>query len=367
MLKPVDLTLLTRGRALDLHAGIGGTLPLELHVGGTADEDRRGLQMESFTLSYPEETWKLEGPTHLRFTANELSLEPMRLLAQDATQAIRLGGWKRGNRVEASVGLQTVDLGEAAARAAPTERAAGRPSHAGCPRAGKDLHPSLEATVDADDVTAGKVQHVFLKGNASWISRRAKAQLQARGLGTELSADVDLPVDALRRRRHEPVKARVTVPAFDLAQVICTAVRMKLLPRGCEEDKADVTGTAELSVDLSGHADAPVLQAAASTHGVKYRQLPPTNLTVAVDGPEKGNLSVSAKGTALNGTIDVQASVGRTLARLVSDARPAETLKEAALQARRSPGCSSSRCARPACSPATSRGASLWTLTSRGR
>ena len=53
-----------------------------------------------------------------------------------------------------------------------------------------------------------------------------------------------------------------------------------------------------------------------------------------MDGPEKGNLSVSAKGTALKGTIDVQASVGRTLARLVSDARPAETLKGAALQAR---------------------------------
>ena len=202
----------------------------------------------------------------------------MRLLAQDATQAIRLGGWKRGNRVEASVGLQTVDLGEAAARAAPTEVPLAGRLTLDARAQGKISDPSLEATVDADDVTAGKVQHVFLKGNASWISRRAKAQLQARGLGTELSADVDLPVDALRRRRHEPVKARVTVPAFDLAQVICTAVRMKLLPRGCEEDKADVTGTAELSVDLSGHADAPVLQAAASTHGVKYRQLPPTDL-----------------------------------------------------------------------------------------
>ena len=334
VLKPVDLTLLTRGRALDLHAGIGGSLPLELHLGGTSDEDRRGLQVETFTLSYPEESWTLEGPTHLRFAANELSLEPMRLLADDATQAIRLGGWKRGNRVEASVGLQAVDLGKLPhALIPPKVQLAGRLT-LDARAQGKISDPSLEATVDANDVTAGKVQHVFLKGNASWISGRAKAQLQARGLGTELSADVDLPVDALRRRRHEPVKARVTVPAFDLAQVICTAVRMKLLPRGCEADKADVTGTAELSVDLSGHADAPVLQAAARTHGVKYRQLPPTDLTVEVDGPEKGNLSVSAKGTALHGTIDVQASVGRTLARLVSDARPAETLKGAELQGR---------------------------------
>ena len=107
---------------------------------------------------------------------------------------------------------------------------------------------------------------------------------------------MDLPVDALRRRRHEPVKARITVPTFDLEKVICTAVRMKLVTRGCDAEKAEVTGTAELSVDLSGHADAPVLKAAARTHGVKYRQLPPTDLAVEVDGPEKGNLSASRRG-----------------------------------------------------------------------
>jgi len=334
VLKPVDLTLLTRGRALDLHAGIGGSLPLELHLGGTSDEDRRGLRVETFTLSYPEETWKLEAPARVRFAENDLSLEPMRLLADDATQAIRLGGWKRGNRVDATVGLQKVDLGKLPhALIPPNMQLAGRVS-LDARAQGAVSDPSLEATVDADDVTAGKVQHLFLKGNGSWVSRRAKAQLQARGLGTELSADVDLPVDALRRRRHEPVKARITVPTFDLEKVICTAVRMKLVTRGCEQEKAEVTGTAELSVDLSGHADAPVLKAAARTHGVKYRQLPPTDLAVEVDGPEKGNLSASLKGTALQGNIDLQVSVGRTLARLVSDARPAETLKGAPLQAR---------------------------------
>ena len=334
VMRPVELTLLTRGRALDLHAGIGGTLPLELHLGGISDEDRRGLRMETFALSYPEATWKLEAPSRIRFAANELSLEPLRLVADDDQQAIRLGGWKRGNRVDASVGLQAVDLGKLPKALIPPKIAlAGRVTLDARAR-GTVADPSVEATVDAEDVTAGKVQHLSLKGNGSWISRRAKAQLHARGLGTELSADVDLPVDAIRRRRHEPVKAQITVPAFDVAQVICTAVRMKLLTRGCQDDKAEVTGSAEVSVDLSGHADAPVLQASARTHAVKYRQLPPTSLTVAVDGPEKGNLSVSAKGTALQGNIDVQASVGRSLAQLVSDARPAETLKGAALRAR---------------------------------
>ena len=183
VLKPVDLTLLTRGRALDLHAGIGGSLPLELHLGGTSDEDRRGLQMETFTLSYPEATWKLEAPTHLRFAANDLSLQPMRLLADDATQAIGLGGWKRGNRVEASVQLQKVDLGKLPhALIPPKISLAGRLS-LDARAQGQISDPSLEATIDADDVTVGKLQHLFLKGNGSWVSRRAKAQLHARGLG----------------------------------------------------------------------------------------------------------------------------------------------------------------------------------------
>ncbi len=94
VLKPVSLALLTRGRALDLHAGIGGSVPLELHLGGTVDEDRRGLEMETFALRYPEATWKMEEPAHLRFPANELLLEPVRLVAPGAGHpARRLEAW----------------------------------------------------------------------------------------------------------------------------------------------------------------------------------------------------------------------------------------------------------------------------------
>ncbi len=57
VLKPVSVSLLTRGRALDLHASTGGSVPVELHLGGTVDEDRRGLEMETFALRYPEATW----------------------------------------------------------------------------------------------------------------------------------------------------------------------------------------------------------------------------------------------------------------------------------------------------------------------
>jgi translocation and assembly module TamB len=332
VLKPVSFTLLERGRAMDLHAGTSGFLPLEVHLGGTLDQDRRGIRLEALTIRYPEAAWSMEAPAQLRLTGDEVSLEPLRLVAED--QAIRLGGWKRRDRVDVAVGLETVDLGKLPHALVPSSLSLGGRVSLDAKARGRLSDPELEATVDASDVTAGKVQHLFLKGNGSWVSQRAKAQLSARGLGTVLQADVDVPVDAIRRRKHEPVKAQVTVPAFDLAQVVCTAVRMKLISEGCDQDKAEVRGSAELTLDLSGHADAPVLHASLATHGVQYRQIPPVSLRVEVDGPERGNLSASAKGTALEGTVDVQASVERSLARLVSEGRPAETLKSAGLKAR---------------------------------
>src|SRR5262249_58820341 len=79
VLKPVSFTLLTRGRALDLHAGTSGFLPLEVHLGGTVDEDRRGIELEALAIRYPEAAWSMEAPAHLRFTADELSLQSLPL------------------------------------------------------------------------------------------------------------------------------------------------------------------------------------------------------------------------------------------------------------------------------------------------
>jgi len=331
-LRPVAFSLLTRGRALDLHALTGGSLPFELHLGGTADEDRRGLELETVSLSYPEATWTLERPGHLRFGGGRLELEPIRLTAD--RQAIGVGGWKRGDQLEASVALHSVDLSRMPHALFPQSFPLAGTLTLDARAHGAAGDPSLEATIDAEDVTAGKVQHLFVQGSASWVARRARAQLTARGLHTELSADLDVPVDAIRRRRHEALHARISIPSADLAQVVCAAVDARLLSRGCAGGRAEVTGSAELQLDLSGHGDAPVLQAALRTRAVRFRQLPPTDVALTVDGPPRGNLSVSAQGTALQGTVDLRASVDRSLAQLVSDARPAQALREAGMQAR---------------------------------
>ncbi len=111
-------------------------------------------------------------------------------------------------------------------------------------------------------------------------ARRARARDRAhRGCGP--AGGCPAPSQA------RPGSGADSMPTFDVAQVVCAAVRTKLLSRGCDDDRSEVTGTAELELDLTGHADAPVLQATARTHGLRYRKLPPTDLTLAVSGPER--------------------------------------------------------------------------------
>jgi translocation and assembly module TamB len=99
VLKPVSFTLLTRGHALDLHVGTGGFLPLEVHLGGTMDEDRRGIAMETLTIRYPEASWAMQEAAHLRFAPNDTSLEPMRSWPKTRRSGSAAGsaatGWTR--------------------------------------------------------------------------------------------------------------------------------------------------------------------------------------------------------------------------------------------------------------------------------
>jgi hypothetical protein len=83
---------ITRGQALQMHVGVEGSVEVQLDVGGTLDTDRRGLEMETLSLRYPEAEWHLEHPAHLRL-AERLELEKARLVS--GTQP---SPWRAGNR-----------------------------------------------------------------------------------------------------------------------------------------------------------------------------------------------------------------------------------------------------------------------------
>src|SRR5262249_43372280 len=151
-------------------------------------------------------------------------------------------------------------------------------------------------------------------------------------LDTEPAADVGLPVESIRKRRHVPVRAQVYIPTFDVGRVLCAAVRTGLLRKGCDaEGKPEVTGRAGVRLDLTGHADTPVLKAEVRTEDLHYRDLPPTNLLVAVDAPEHGHLAASVEGDTLGGKVDVRATLGHSLSEILSAPRPAELVQGAPL------------------------------------
>jgi len=320
---------ITRGQALELHAGVQGAVELQLDLGGTLDADRRGLEMESLSLRYPEATWRMERPAHLRL-ADGVALEPVHLVSD--AQSLTLAGWKRGTRFDATLGVQGLDIARLPKGLLPPTPELGGMLTLEVHATGTERDPSVEGSIDARDIQVGKVQHAFLQGTASWVGHRAVAKLSGKGLDTELTADVDLPVESFGKRRHDPVRAKVSIPTFDVGRVLCAAVKTGLLKGGCDaEGKPQVTGSAGLELDLSGHADAPVLKAAARTQGLRYRDLPPTDLTVAVDAPEKGHLAASVEGTTLGGSVDVKATLGHSLAQILAAPKPEEVLKSSPL------------------------------------
>ena len=320
---------ITRGQALQLHAGVEGAVELQLDLGGTLDADRRGLEMESLSLRYPEATWKMEQPAHLRL-ADGVALEPVHLVSD--AQSLTLAGWMRGNRFDATLSVHDLDVARLPKGLLPPTPELGGMLTLDAHASGTEQDPSLEGSIDARDIQVGKVQHAFLQGTASWAHRRAVAKLSGKGLDTELTADVDLPVDSFRKRRHDPVRAKVSIPTFDVGKVLCAAVKTGLVKQGCDaEGKPQVTGSAGLEMDLSGFADAPVLKAEAKTQGLRYRDLPPTDLTIDVDAPETGHLAAAVEGTTFGGKVDVKATLGHSLAQILSAPKPGEVVKSSTL------------------------------------
>src|SRR5262249_33153911 len=262
--------------------------------------------------------------------AGGVALEPVHLVS--GAQSLSIGGWRRGSRFDAPLGVTALDLTRLPKGLLPsTPELAGTvtlDAHA----TGTDQDPSVEVSIDARDVQVGKLQHAFLNGTASWVGQRAMAKLSGKGLDTELTADVDLPVESIRKRRHVPVRAQVYIPTFDVGRVLCAAVRTGLLRTGCDaEGKPEVTGRAGVRLDLTGHADTPVLKAEVRTEDLHYRDLPPTNLLVAVDAPEHGHLAASVEGDTLGGKVDLRATLGHSLSEILSAPRPAELVQGAPL------------------------------------
>jgi translocation and assembly module TamB len=328
----VDAGVVTRGRALDLHLITEGFVQASLHLGGTLDEDRRGIALSQLTLHFPEADWALEKPARLRFAGDLVQVETLSL--RSGEQQIALNGWKRGNRLNASASLQTIDLTRLPHALLPKNTKLGGKLTVDARARGTTRDPAVEASFDVVDAQVNDLQHLFLKGNASWADRRAQAKLTAKGLGTELSADLDLPVEDLQKRRHVPLHAQIRMPAFDAGQVLCAAVRAKLLASGCSQDGTpELSGQAQLDLDLSGYADAPALKAVAQTRAMRFRQLPPADLKLQIDGSEREDLAVALEGTALQGKVDARGSLGITLGRLFGQKRPTEALRTVPLKA----------------------------------
>ncbi len=207
--------LVTQGRKLTADVSTQGFAEAKLHVGGTVDPDREGLLLEALSLAYPEATWNLERPAHLRFEESLLSAEPIALSAD--RQRLTLAGTKRGDRVDADVGLTAFDLGRLPKAFVSPALGLGGVLDLELHARGRLPKPSVQAKLTLADGRYREYKNLAATLDASYERDRAKGTLTAKTEPAQVQATFDTPIEGLLRRRREPVSIELEVPTLQLA------------------------------------------------------------------------------------------------------------------------------------------------------
>jgi len=257
----MDASLVTRGRALTATVKAGGSAQLLLALTGTVDEDKQGLALSSFSLSYPEASWTLEHPTHLGFGSG-VRVDPLTLTA--GPQSLTLALTTNGENLDARTELRTVDLGLLPKALLPPslQELGGRLSgHVAV--SGHTSHPSATATLSLEDGRFQRYAGVDLALKGRYVRDRATGTLSASAPAGRLSADFDVPVEGLQQRRREPVRLELTLEHVDVGP----ALRMAGQP-----DSA--TGFLSGTLKVWGPASEPGLELALRGSELRYWGLP---------------------------------------------------------------------------------------------
>ncbi len=239
-------------RALKARVRVQGDAQLALALDGAVDEDGQGLAIRDLTLAWPEATWKLQRPTRVELGEGVRVAPALSLASGEQSLALALD--MRGERLELSADTRAVDLARLPRLFVPESLGLGGVLSGHVEARGSLPRP--DATVDLT-LTDGRYQEyqdwdLALKG--TYARDRARGTFSAQGPGASASADFNVPVQGLLRRRREPVELKVTLANMDIGSVLKAARRPEPY-RGQLTGSLSVTGSArepQVAVQLQG-------------------------------------------------------------------------------------------------------------------
>ncbi|MBJ6759984.1 translocation/assembly module TamB [Myxococcaceae bacterium JPH2] len=214
--RDLSAVIATQNQDLEAHINLAGDAQFALGLRGQVDPSGDGLDVRTLSLSWPEATWTLRHPTHVRFGGGRVAVEPPLALASES-QSLSVGMSKVGSRLDARVELGAVDLAKLPRLFVPESLGLGGTVTGHVATRGALSRPDADADLAWKDGRAKGYEHLALGLKARSSGDRATGTLSAGLPAAHATADFDVPIQGLLRRRREPVSLRVNLEDVDIA------------------------------------------------------------------------------------------------------------------------------------------------------
>jgi translocation and assembly module TamB len=312
-LKDVRAVLHTEGRSAELAVTSGG---VHLQLAGTADADARGLLLDTLSLGFPEESFRLKAPAAVRFDDKRLETERLELVS--GPQSLVLSGGLVGSRVQATLEVAHLDLGHLPALVAPPSLRLGGTLSLTASVHGPEHHPDVAVRADLQDGAWHGLKDMSAHLEGGRTAQRLFLSGHALALGTSVEVALDAPELALTQRIHQPLTLHVKAQGLDVAHVSCALAGAGFLPAACPTGTALVSGQAGLDGDVAGFADGPAVHLTLSAREVTARGLSVAQATLKLDGDDATEVALALSGDVLGGSLEAHASLRATTGQLLA-------------------------------------------------
>ncbi|HYH95441.1 translocation/assembly module TamB domain-containing protein [Hyalangium sp.] len=291
ILQSLSAAITTRNRALEANVRTAGDVVMSLSLAGTVDEDQEGLAVSAMTLAWPEAMWTLQGSSHVGFGGGRLEVKPALTLTSD-TQRLALTLVKEGERVDGLVQAEALDLTKLPRAFVPESLGLGGTVSARVSARGRLPRPDAELSVTLEGGRFQQYTDIGASLKGTYLKDRATGTLTASVPAATVSADFDVPVQGVLRRRKEELSLRVNLSRLSIEEV------RKLLGRP-EPVSGDITGVLE----VTGPARDPRFTFTLRGEKLSYEGLP----AGVLDAPL--GFTLSAASDATDGTLDARLDV----------------------------------------------------------
>ncbi|RJS22443.1 translocation/assembly module TamB [Corallococcus sp. H22C18031201] len=250
--RDLSAVIATENQNLEAHINLAGDAQFALGLRGQVDSGGDGLDVRTLSLSWPEATWTLRHPTHVRFGGGRVAVEPPLALASES-QSLSVGMTKVGSRLDARVELGAVDLAKLPRLFVPESLGLGGTVTGHVATRGVLSRPDAEVDLAWKDGRARGYENLALGLRGRTSGDRATGTLSAGLPAAHATADFDIPIQGLLRRRREPVSLRINLEDVDIAGAMALVHRPEPepdapptpSPTGHLAGLLEVTGTAK--------------------------------------------------------------------------------------------------------------------------